>query len=498
MNHPTSRPWLLAVLTLGVALVPVWLAWNRFRDEAQRKDSQLFEATSGLAGERMQLILVRHVYLFNILRNQLRLQREPAREMLRIPPSFNHAFPHLHAYGYASNRDGGTVLEWTSSDDVSPMKVGSNLAADPRLAAVLDRAGRMANPTGALDTETGIKVFAACAVGEGPKPRGFVVGWLDVESLCHDASTALLKDGVLTATPLEEGAPPPSGSHLFMIREGDMQLPIAIARGPAFRETYGQVSPALVLAVGAVCALLLAFLVFQGTRTLQLRASLDAERMRARLVQGFSHEFRTPLSVILSSTDLLFSYIEKLDPARRNEVIGQIRDSAQRMSEMVDEILLLSRLESARITPQKSQVDLAELCTAVAREISAATRERGRIDVNASGSANTDPALLHGLIANLLSNAVKYSALGETVRLDAEKRDGVMMVTVSDNGIGIPQDDLSRVGEAFHRASNVGDVAGTGLGLAIVRRSAALLGGTFNIMSEEGRGTTATLTLPAA
>ena len=498
MNHPTSRPWLLAVLTLGVALVPVWLAWNRFRDEAQRKDSQLFEATSGLAGERLQLIVVRHLNFFNVLRNQLRSQPVPARDVLRIPPNLKHAFPHLGAFGYASIQDGRTVLEWIGSDAAAPMQVGHNLAADARLAAVLDRASRMATPTAALDSPMGTRAFVACALGDGGKPRGFVVGWLDVGSFCRDSSTALLKDGVLTATPLEEGGAAPSGAHLFMIREGEMQLPIAIARGPAFHETYGHVSPTLVLAVGAVCALLLAFLVFQGTRTLQLRASLDAERMRARLVQGFSHEFRTPLSVILSSTDLLFSYIEKLDPARRNEVIGQIRDSAQRMSEMVDEILLLSRLESARITPHTSQVDLAELCTAVAREISAATRERSHIDVNVSGSTNTDPTLLRGIIANLLSNAVKYSALGGTVRLDAEERDGVLVLTVSDNGIGIPPDDLPRVGEAFHRASNVGDTTGTGLGLAIVRRSAALLGGTFTIKSEEGRGTTATLTLSAA
>ena len=498
MNQPTLRPWLLAVLTLGVALVPVWLAWSRFRNEAQRKDAQLFEATSGLAGERLHLIAVRHLNFFNILRNQLRSQPVPVRDVLRIPPSSKHAFPHLIAFGYASIQNGRTVLEWTGSDDAAPMQVGHNLAADARLAAVLDRASRMAAPTAALDSHTGRRAFVACAVGDGAKPRGFVVGWLDVDSFCRDSSTALLKDGVLTAAPLAENAPTPPDAHLFMIREGDMQFPIAIARGPAFRETYGHISPALVLAVGAVCALLLAFLVFQGTRTVQLRASLDAERMRARLVQGFSHEFRTPLSVILTSTDLLSSYLEKLDPARRNEIIAQIHDSAQRMSEMVDEILLLSRLESARITPQTSRVDLAELCTAAAREITTATRERNCIEVNASGATHTDPALLRGALANLLSNAVKYSAPGATIRLYTQQRDGMVMLAVSDHGIGIPADDLLRIGEAFHRASNVGDITGTGLGLAIVRRSAALLGGTFAVQSEEGRGTTATLTLPAA
>ncbi len=498
MTHPLSRPLLLAVLTFGVALVPVWLAWSRFRDEAHRKDSQLFEATSGLAGERLQLITVRHVSFFSILRNQLRSQPVPIRDALRVPHGLSHAFPHLRAFGYASIQDGHTVLEWIGSDAAAPMQIGSDLSSDARLAAVIDRASRMAIPAAALDSQSGTRAFVACAVGDGAKPRGFVVGWLDADSLCRDPGTALLKGGVLTAAPLAENAPLPPGAHRFTIREGELQLSIAITRGPAFRETYGHVSPDLVLAVGAVCALLLAFLVFQATRTLQLRASLDAERMRARLVQGFSHEFRTPLSVILSSTDLLSSYLDKLDLARRNEVIGQIHDSAHRMAEMVDEILLLSRLESARITPQQSPVNLSELSTAVSREIATATRERCRIELNASGTAHTDPALLRGVLANLLSNAVKYSAPGATVRLHTQHRDGAVMFTISDTGIGIPADDLSRVGEAFHRAANVGDTTGTGLGLAIVRRSAALIGGTFRIASEEGRGTTATLALPAA
>ena len=78
-----AKPWLLATLTLGVALAPVWLAWENSREEARQKDAQLFEATSGLVGERLQLITVRHLNLFNVLRNQLRMQPEPGREPLR-------------------------------------------------------------------------------------------------------------------------------------------------------------------------------------------------------------------------------------------------------------------------------------------------------------------------------------------------------------------------------------------------------------------------------
>ena len=91
MRHLPARPWLLALLTLGVALLPVFLAWRDYRDEARRKDAQLFDATSGLVTERLHLLTVRHLNLFNILRNQVRAQ--PTREALRVPPNLRESFP---------------------------------------------------------------------------------------------------------------------------------------------------------------------------------------------------------------------------------------------------------------------------------------------------------------------------------------------------------------------------------------------------------------------
>src|SRR5262249_10090618 len=140
---------------------------------------------------------------------------------------------------------------------------------------------------------------------------------------------------------------------------------------------------------------------------------------RARLVQGFSHEFRTPLSVIVSSADLLSAYLGKIEPARRDEALAQIPDSAGRMSAMVGEILLLSRLESGRVEPQLPEHDLGGLCQAVAHEIATATRERCPISVEAGGAARCDAALLRGILVNLLGNAVKYSAPGAGIRLSA-------------------------------------------------------------------------------
>lgn len=496
MKHLPARPWLLALLTLGLALVPVCLAWRDYRDEARRKNEQLFDATSGLVGERLQLITVRHINVFNILRNQLRMQTVPARDSLRIPPTLRASFPHLLAFGYATAEENRTILQWTSTDSRSPVSIGTDIAADPQRAAAIERASRSPAPVMMTDSSARDRLFVAEAVGDSARPRGYVVGWLDVVSLCADSTVPLLADGVLTAAPLAEGAKAPVGAKVVTIREGGPEFPVMISRGPKFAATYGQVPPLLVFATGAGCAVLLAFLVLQAMRASQLRAELEAERMRGRLVQSFSHEFRTPLSVILSSADLLEAGGSQLDTTRRAEVIAQIQDSTQRLSEMAEEILLLSRLESQRTQPKPASVELHALCESLVRDINTATRNRCRIEINADENATLDATILRPALANLLSNAVKYSAPGEVVRLSVERRDSALIFTVSDSGIGIPDADLARIGEPFHRAANVGETPGTGLGIAIVRRSVALLGGTLAIESKEDHGTTATLTIP--
>lgn len=498
MKLSQARPWLLALLTLGLALVPVFLAWRDYRDEARRKDEQLFDATSGLVGERLQLITVRHINVFNILRNQLRMQTVPARDSLRIPPTLRASFPHLLAFGYAAAGENRTTLQWTSTDAHSPISIGDDIAANPQRAAAIERAMRSPAPVVTTDSSSGDRLFVVEAVGDAGRPRGYVVGWLDVASLCADSTVPMLSDGVLIAAPLAESAKAPSDARVISIREGGAEFPVMISRGPKFAATYGQVPPLLVFAAGAGCAVLLAFLVLQAMRASQLRAELEAERMRGRLVQSFSHEFRTPLSVILSSADLLEAGGSQLDTTRRAEVIAQIQDSTQQLSEMAEEILLLSRLESQRTQPRPAPVELHGLCESLVRDTNTATRNRCRIEVNADGTATLDSAILRPALANLLSNAVKYSAPGEVVRLTVERRNDTLIFAVSDSGIGIPNADLARIGEPFHRAANVGETPGTGLGLAIVRRSITLLGGTLSIESKEGHGTIAMLRIPVA
>lgn len=496
MKPPPARPWLLAALTLCVALVPVCLAWRSYREEARRRDAQLFEATSGLVAERLQLAVLRHISFFNTLRNQLRLQPGASAQPPRLPPALADAFPHLIAFGYADAEQGRVLLRWTNAE--APVPVGTDLAADPLLAPAFERALHQLAPVAVPDSPGHDRAFIVATDGEAARPRGFVLGWISVSSLCSRENVPLLREGVLAASPSAGNGPAPKDGRVVVLREAGAEFPIAIARGPRFASTYGPLPPTLLFAAGAGCAVLLAFLVLETVRASQYRAELEAERLRGQLVQNFSHEFRTPLSVILSSADLLEAGGERLDAARRAEAIAQIQEATGHLNGMAEEVLLLSRLQSPRSEPQLVETDLQPFCEALARECAAAARcDRGQIEVRAGQSARLAVALLRPLLANLLSNALKYSAPEAPVRLTVERRHGALVFAVADSGIGIPEADLARVGEPFHRAANVGGTPGTGLGLAIVRRSAALLGGRFELKSSVGSGTTAIFTLPA-
>ncbi len=505
LAHWLARPFAVASLTLALTLVPVALAVRHFQRAAAASDAAIFSAASATVEEKLRLMTVRHTSWLNILRNRLGTAAgRTARDLDRELPDYiwRNSPPHWHSIALV---EGGHIV-WMRGQEIPPLAVGAEISAEPKIAALL--AGMAAAPASEhqFPWSTALPGRRLC-VAMQLRGDTSLLGWLDLAAMCASPEAQLSgKPGALLVALADEKRP---DSRVVEIGENRLTWQAAIARGPRYAELLAHPSGTYALAAGGFTALLLATLAglaakarLDSQRTLALRAALDAERevgrLRGQFVSSVSHEFRTPLSVIVSSADLLESYGPQLDAARSSEAVAQIQDSAARLAEMVDEILLLSRLESGRVQPRADDVDLSQLCHVVAREVATATRDRCPISVEASGSARSDATLLRSILANLLGNAVKYSPAGSPIRLAAEQRGGATVFTVSDRGIGIPAPDLARVGEAFHRAANVGDTPGTGLGLAIVRRSAALLGGTFSIESEEGRGTTATLTLPAA
>jgi PAS domain S-box-containing protein len=221
--------------------------------------------------------------------------------------------------------------------------------------------------------------------------------------------------------------------------------------------------------------------------------------LRTRFVSMTSHEFRTPLAAILSSAQLLRHYESRMPAEERSTVLGSIETGVNRMTHMLDQLLNIGRAESGMTEFRPAPVDLQNLCTHFAQDVGKRYPESGSVVVTdfdiAVREGLYDERLLRHIFENLLSNAIKYSPKGGEVRFRVYRAGSRMCFEVSDQGIGIPEEDLPDLFATFHRASNVGDIVGTGLGLAIVKNSVELHRGEISVRSTLGQGTTFTVLL---
>lgn len=217
-----------------------------------------------------------------------------------------------------------------------------------------------------------------------------------------------------------------------------------------------------------------------------------------------THEFRTPLTSILSAQDLLLNSADKLPAEERTEMLNEIGQAVQRMMDMIDDVLEMGRAEDnlSKLTPKP--LDLAALLRHIAGEVSTATALRGthpvsRIHLDVAPDASmivADERLLRHIFGNLLFNAVKYTLDGSDVRVTVTRTDDGIRAEVSDSGIGVPAADIVKLFSTFFRASNVGKIPGTGLGLAIVKRAVDTHGGQVEVISEQDQGSRFVVILP--
>lgn len=230
-----------------------------------------------------------------------------------------------------------------------------------------------------------------------------------------------------------------------------------------------------------------------------LAREMEINEMRSRFVSMASHDLRTPLAVIQSNTDVLKRYGDRLTESRKHEKLDQIHLTIQRMVELLDDILLIGRAEAGKLEFNPEQVELETFCCDILVELQTSIGIAHTFDFTVAGEGKPvrlDPKLLRHILYNLLSNAIKYSPEGSTVSFALRFEQEQVAITVSDEGIGIPEDDQKHLFSSFHRAENVGKVPGTGLGLAIVKQAVELHGGDITCDSTEGVGTTFTVTLP--
>jgi PAS domain S-box-containing protein len=235
----------------------------------------------------------------------------------------------------------------------------------------------------------------------------------------------------------------------------------------------------------------------------EILKALERERelseLRSSFVSLVSHEFRTPLTTIQSSTELLERYTNKLSDERKYNHYRRIQDAVKRMTQLLEDVLTIGKAEAGKLKFEPSELDLLSLCHDLVEGLQISAQPHHKIDfitVGDVGEAYMDERLLGHILNNLLSNAIKYSPNGGTVRFDLIGDRTSVMFRIQDNGIGIPPQDRESLFESFGRASNVGAIPGTGLGLAIVKKCVDLHGGTITVESEVGLGTTFIITLP--
>ncbi|MCI0536138.1 MAG: PAS domain S-box protein [Verrucomicrobiales bacterium] len=236
---------------------------------------------------------------------------------------------------------------------------------------------------------------------------------------------------------------------------------------------------------------------------IELLKNLAREKELGEMKTGFvslvSHEFRTPLGVIMSATEVLQRYFDRLSAEKRARHLEMIFRSTKNLATLIEEVLVLGKVEEGRMQFTPAPIALESFCRTLADEVTSATNAVCPIQFHAAGSfdaAVSDESLLRHILTNLLSNAVKYSEPGTPVEFLIERRNGNAVFTVRDRGIGIATEDQERLFSSFTRGRNVGERPGSGLGLVIVQRCVTLHGGEIDLKSAPGKGTTVTVQLP--
>jgi signal transduction histidine kinase len=229
-----------------------------------------------------------------------------------------------------------------------------------------------------------------------------------------------------------------------------------------------------------------------------LNKEKELNEIKSRFVSTASHEFRTPLSTVLSSAALLAKYVKTEEQDKRERHIRRIKDSVKHLNDLLEDLLSLGKLEEGKVEAKAEPVGIKDFLDEIAEEMKAIAKPGQQILVELDGDTqfSTDKKLLKNILINLLSNAVKFSPEEGVITLKALNTNNQMVVSVKDQGIGISEEDQQHLFSSFYRGKNAINIQGTGLGLHIVKGYVELLHGTINLHSVLDEGTTITIDLP--
>ena len=234
----------------------------------------------------------------------------------------------------------------------------------------------------------------------------------------------------------------------------------------------------------------------------ELSEALDKERqlneIKSRFVSMASHEFRTPLSTVLSSASLLTKYKDAEDQPKRERHIEKIKASVKQLNDILEDFLSLGKLDEGKVAVSVNEFSLNDLIQDVIEEMKGLAKDKQKIvySMNDGELIATDKKLLRNVLINLISNAIKFSGEESSVWVNSNVNNGTANISVKDEGIGISDDDQIHLFSSFFRGKNVLNIQGTGLGLHIVKRYMDLLDGEVDLESQLGKGTTITIKIP--
>ncbi|MEL6931355.1 MAG: PAS domain-containing sensor histidine kinase, partial [Cyanobacteria bacterium J06600_6] len=220
--------------------------------------------------------------------------------------------------------------------------------------------------------------------------------------------------------------------------------------------------------------------------------------IRSRFVSMVCHEFRNPLNNIAFSVSSLKRYERQLSSAQKVEYLSDVEINAERMTQMIDELLVIGEIETKEIKVSPDQLDLVDFCQELITEFKQ-TYPNCQIQFSSEQTllkAEIDARLLRSILVNILTNAVRYSSNKLAISFNLSTHKNHVFFTIKDWGIGIPESDLDIIFEPFHRGKNVSNIPGTGLGLNIVKRFVVFLNGEIEIISRVNQGTTAKIRDP--
>lgn len=234
----------------------------------------------------------------------------------------------------------------------------------------------------------------------------------------------------------------------------------------------------------------------------EILKSLEREKelgeLKSRFVSMASHEFRTPLTTVLSSANLIGKYTEKDQQDSRLKHVDRIKNSVQNLTSILNDFLSIEKLESGVLDVHKDSFDLVHLVKEMEGEASGILKKAQTIvfEVPSELRINSDPHIIKNVLLNLISNAAKYSSEGETVEVSVIVANQSVSIEVADNGIGVPEEEQKNLFERFFRAKNATNIQGTGLGLHIVKKYVEMLNGSISFQSKSGIGSTFCVNLP--